>query len=155
MSRQAQVLSKGEIEKRVPVWNALSDLFLDTELDETTHQYIAKVVVESGYSAQQVHDILWREVFPAVGDNLRVVAGEWAGFNPDWLKDRILSIKARNARPLAGGLISVETLVKMTKHEWSLVCSYMPSEMSEPLLARCEEAYAPLRGNPKKWWRFW
>jgi len=150
------MLSESEIEKRLPVWNALSDLFLDTELDAITHKYIAKVVVESGYEPQEIHDILWQEVLPAAGDNLRIVAGEWAGFNPDWLKERILAVKAQDSFTLAdGGLISVDALIDITRQEWSKVCRYMPSSMSEPLLRACDEIPANKKIEQKKWWHLW
>ena len=68
-----------DVKKRAPLWVAYSELFLDTELTDTTHMYIANAVRKSGYSPQEAVDILWLEVFPALCNNLRVVAGEWAG----------------------------------------------------------------------------
>jgi hypothetical protein len=150
------MLTESEIEKRFPVWNVLSDLFLDTELDATTHKYIAKVIVESGYEPDEIHEILWREVLPAVGDNLRIVAGEWAGFNHEWLKDRILTVKAQDAFILAGdGLISVDALIDITKQEWVKVCSYMPSNFSEPLLGACKDIAINKEVKSKKRWHWW
>lgn len=76
---------------RAPVWSALSEFYLDTELDERDHQGIAEVLVQSGYSVDQLEEILYREVHPVLATNLLSVAGEWAGFDTEWLKDRILS----------------------------------------------------------------
>jgi hypothetical protein len=150
------MLSESEIEKRFPVWNALSDFFLDTELDEIAHKYIAKVVVDSGYEPQEIHNILWKEVLPAVGDNLRIVAGEWAGFNPEWLKERILSVIAQDSFTMAdGGLISVDALIDITQQEWEKVCSHMPSSISEPLLEACGEILSNKKVKSKKWWHLW
>lgn len=150
------MLSESELMQRVPVWNALSDLFLDTELSDTTHRSIAKVVTESGFEAQEIHDILWKEVLPAVGDNLRVVAGEWAGFDPEWLKERILSVRANASTTLSHvGLISVNDLVNITKEEWEKVCGYMPSDLAESLLKRCDVHLMTKELKPQKWWRFW
>ncbi len=123
------MLSESEIEKRFPVWDALSELFLDTELDETSHKYIARVILESGFTPAEIHQILWNEVFPGVGDNLRSVAGEWAGFNPEWLKSRILFVISQDAPSLAaGGIISVKSLIEITKQEWLKVCNYLPDD---------------------------
>lgn len=123
------MLSETEIERRFPVWDTLSELFLDTELDETSHKYIARVILESGFTPEEIHHILWHEVFPSVGDNLRSVAGEWAGFNPEWLKSRILFVISQDKPSLAaGGIISVKSLIEITKQEWLKVCCYLPND---------------------------
>ena len=77
------------IENRLPVWEALSEFFLDTELDDTDYQRIAEVLVLSTYSIQETEDILRFEVYPVLIWNLRSMAGEWAGFNRDWLREMI------------------------------------------------------------------
>ena len=77
------------IEDRLPVWEALSEFFLDTELDDTDDQRIAEVLVLSTYSIQETEEILRFEVYPVLIWNLRSVAGEWAGFNRDWLREMI------------------------------------------------------------------
>jgi hypothetical protein len=79
-----------EIDRRRPVWLALSDLFLDTELQDSNHQYIARILAESGYADEELESILYREVFPVCIGNLMSLAGEWAGFPLEWLEERIL-----------------------------------------------------------------
>lgn len=74
---------------RVKIWQALSTLFLDTEADDTTFSYIARVVLETGYSRQEVHHILWGEIFPVLKSNLRSIAGEWAGWPDEWLVEHL------------------------------------------------------------------
>jgi hypothetical protein len=39
-----------EVERRRPVWDALSSFFLDTEIDEDQHREIAQTIVSSDYS---------------------------------------------------------------------------------------------------------
>ena len=51
-----------ELERRRPVWAALSDLFLDTELEAADHQRIAHVLAASGYPESELERILCREV---------------------------------------------------------------------------------------------
>ncbi len=144
------MLSESYIKKRLPVWEALSDLFLDTEVDEIAHKYIARVIIESGFKQEEIHNILWKEVFPAVGDNLRCVAGEWAGFDSEWLKERILSVIQEQPSLSSYGIISVEAVVDITKEEWSKVCSYLPKDFSERLLSASSEVSAN-----RKWWQLW
>lgn len=66
-----------EIERRRPLWDALSDLFLDTET-RWDMPYCARACVASGYDDETLNRIFWCEVFPAAIDNLLTVAGEWA-----------------------------------------------------------------------------
>ena len=84
-----------DIQRRRPVWEALSDLFLDTELGEPHLRHIARVVAASGYTEAEVEEILYGEVFPVCIWNMRSVAGEWAGFDVDWLQGRILANAGR------------------------------------------------------------
>ncbi|UUQ65042.1 hypothetical protein NLK61_28305 [Pseudomonas fuscovaginae UPB0736] len=71
--------------RRLKLWQALSSLFLDTEIDDGTYDYIARTILETGYSPEEVHRILWGEVFPVLEANLRSVAGEWACWSDEWL----------------------------------------------------------------------
>lgn len=77
------VLTPEEIECRPPVLRAMSDLFLGTELRGFQYKFLARVVVEPGFPPREIHYISWKQVFPALADNLRVVAGEWAIFQDD------------------------------------------------------------------------
>ena len=88
--------SQNTIIKRKPLWAALSDLFLDTELQEFQLEYIAKIMKQSGYSVDKIHTILMHEVFPVCIANLHSIAGEWAGFDEDWLVETIVAAKPPN-----------------------------------------------------------
>ena len=76
-------------ERRVALWRALSELFLDTEPDTLTFDYVARVVLESGYRPEQVRQVLWAELYPVLAANLASVAGEWAGWSDAWLLEHI------------------------------------------------------------------
>ena len=84
------------LNNRKPLWIALSNLFLDTELQNYHFASIAKTMKESGYSLDEINDILMLEVFPVFIANLHSVAGEWAGFNEDWVVKTITSAKRPN-----------------------------------------------------------
>ncbi len=79
-----------------PLWMALSDLFLDTELDKKNLVYIAKTMHKSIYSLHEIKDILMLEVFPVCIANLHSVAGESAGFDENWLEETIIAAKRPN-----------------------------------------------------------
>lgn len=78
-----------DLEGRRPVWLALSDLFLDTDVN-LFRAGNARTLAASPYSLDALDAILREEVYPACSFNLREVAGEWAGFDADWLERRIL-----------------------------------------------------------------
>lgn len=78
--------------KRLPVWTALGELFLDTELTATDLQAIAKVLEQSPYDVTEVEHILRREVAPAFIGNLMAVAGQWV----PWTEDEVREIMNRS-----------------------------------------------------------
>lgn len=93
---------QGVDENRLKLWQALATLFLDTEITDSDFDYIARVVLETGYSSNEVRAILWGEVFPVLEANLRSVAGEWAGWTNAWLLEHLKVGKDLEVRPAAG-----------------------------------------------------
>lgn len=85
------------VDERMPVWSALSELFLDTELQEEDHQRIAQILSASPYSAKKLDEILRFEVTPVLKYNLSSIAGEWTGFDESWLREQL--VQRINARP--------------------------------------------------------
>ena len=84
------MLRQSDIDRRSPVWHALSQLFLDTELQRQDYESLAAPLRASGYSMQELHLILLDEVAPAFGQNLASVAGEWAGWSENTVRDLVL-----------------------------------------------------------------
>ncbi len=76
---------------RRPVWAALSCLYLDSDLTPDDLDHLVRVLAASPYSAVELEWILLTEVHPACVANLLAVAGVWAGFDADWLQDRIIA----------------------------------------------------------------
>ena len=74
-----------DIDKRKPVWAALSEFYLDTELMDEDHKRIAQVFRNSGFDLQAIKDMDTYEVFPLLQPNLLSVAGEWGMFDQEWL----------------------------------------------------------------------
>ena len=88
MSEVAAALDADGDDARVPVWRALSDLYLDTDVT-MFHEHIAETLADSPFSLDALHDILLEDVHPVLYGNLLIVAGEWAGFEDEWLLPRI------------------------------------------------------------------
>jgi hypothetical protein len=102
------VPTDAEIRERMPVWEAFAEFFLDQELRPPDEERIARALADSPYSLDQLDDILGAEVAPVCGPNLASPAGEWAGFDSEWLRQRLTSRFGR--RPTWGsGLLREST----------------------------------------------
>lgn len=77
------------IEERKPIWIALSDFYLDTELQDYDIKHIATAIRESPYTLEEVKEIDKQEIFPVLYSNLLYAAGAWTGFQEEWLIDKI------------------------------------------------------------------
>jgi hypothetical protein len=94
------VLSASEIESRLPVWHALSDLFLDTELQAEDYRRIGAALRASGFGREALRTILEDEVAPAFMFNLLDLAGEWLSWDPDEVREIMLrQLRSGAGRP--------------------------------------------------------
>ena len=76
---------------RRETWEALSTLFLDTDTS-LLRAYRSTKLAESPHSLEELDRILRDEVAPVcLRHQISTIAGEWAGFDPDWLETSILS----------------------------------------------------------------
>ena len=67
---------------RLPVWEALSELWLDTEMTDSAAHWVVRTVLASPYSVDEAEAIHWHEVAPAVYFNALVIpGGVWTGFD--------------------------------------------------------------------------
>lgn len=89
--------AEADLDRRRRVWEVLSELYLDTELDDRDNERIAAVLVASGYSVGQLEEILYREIHPVLRANLLSVAGEWTGFDLSWIEEQILRRRPRRS----------------------------------------------------------
>jgi len=104
-----------ELERRRRVWEALSDMFLDTE----TRWYFPRIALElvrSGYSREELDRIFRNERVPECGPNLLSVAGEWAVLP----LDETALLKRAEHRTL-GDRLNSALLTPFLANEWSAV----------------------------------
>lgn len=97
-----------DLPNRRVAWNALSDLYLDTDV-ALSRQWRAESLASLPYSIDEIEWILVREVQPIVRWNLYSVAGEWAGFDGEWLEAEILRLLRSRQRwpsPFRGRRVS-------------------------------------------------
>lgn len=86
-----------DITQRRPVWVALSEFYLDTELQDEDFKWIAGVLLKSPYSLEEVKAIDRYEIFPVLQFNMLVPAGVWEGFEEALLVERITAHLARRS----------------------------------------------------------
>ncbi|UHQ24718.1 hypothetical protein LVB77_08540 [Lysobacter sp. 5GHs7-4] len=88
-----------DLADRAPVWDAMQYFWMDTDPAQVLAG-AARTCAGSNYSLDELEAIYWNEVRPAVAFNLRAgPAPEWAGFELEWLTQRILA-KSRYGRGL-------------------------------------------------------
>jgi hypothetical protein len=88
-----------DIEDRKPIWDLMQYFWMDTDPNILLPK-IVEVCVNSKYSLGDIEAIFWNEVYPAVSFNMLLFpAPEWAGFEINWLVERILK-KNRYGRRL-------------------------------------------------------
>jgi hypothetical protein len=107
---------RDDIERRLPVWCALSDLFLDTEQTDEEYGWIARKLNESGYNRAELRRILDEEVAPAFAFNLFDILGHWGG----WTEEQVLDLVTRTQAEWAAFSLAKRTLVRShLDEEWA------------------------------------
>lgn len=106
------LFTPAQLSARRPVWDALGNLFLDTDT-RATLPLIACRLAESGLDEAALNEIWREEVTPALLFNLSLVAGEWAYFDLDFLERRI--VRRRTIRQRLGRW----SLSKLMQRVWS------------------------------------
>jgi len=86
-------LSDAEVERRWPLWIALSETFLDIELNDGRYRHIAEAITDSGFSEDEAFVIYREDVAPAFAINLLSVAGEWTGWSEEYIRERVLEAR--------------------------------------------------------------
>jgi len=114
------------IAERVPAWTALSELFLDTELDEGDLSHIAERLRESPYGRVEIERILRDEVAPAFGPNLASVAGEWIPWTPDEVREIMIRSLQRPRFARWFARLTAPFRWRMIDHDWARIAAMLP-----------------------------
>lgn len=92
-----QAAAHGAEIHRVQVWDALSELFLDSYRTPEELSKLDDILADSPFSFRELGHILFCEVGPVCFPNtLMFVGGEGMGFSPDWLIERCLARQKAN-----------------------------------------------------------
>lgn len=86
-----------DIENKKAIWFTISDLYLDSELDDFDFKRIALDIYNSSFSIKKVIEIDKYDVFPVLIYNLLSVAGIWGSFEKESLNNAIIkNLEYRN-----------------------------------------------------------
>ena len=84
----ATPLTPEQIAQRLPLWCAFADLFLDTDVSRS-YSYIRQTMQASDFTNDELWYILSKEVTPAFWFNMNLVAGQWAGWDYEFVREQV------------------------------------------------------------------
>ncbi len=124
-------ISEDEMRRRLPVWIALSDLYLDNETQPYEYKHMARVCCASGYAREELRSILFDEVGPVFGHNLLQTAGQWGGWPADVVEG---AMRRQVERPKTFPWLRRGFLTRYTADQWAVLASWLdkPREELEP-----------------------
>lgn len=88
MSGRPSPFTAADIERRLLLWIALANLYLDT-MDDAFVPEIIEAAHAGNFTRDEVETILKWEIRPALYFNYLNPAGAWVGWDADWLVKRI------------------------------------------------------------------
>jgi hypothetical protein len=131
------MLDEQHIQARLPLWQAVSDLWLDTQLSDEDMEVIARVMDESGLTIEELWRVYSYEVAPVVYRNAYSFAGEWVGFDPDWLRTEIvrnLRDRPRRTRFWTWFPITRSLMLSQTDDDWKKLVAIVRRRRNERLV---------------------
>lgn len=90
-----------QLPQRHLAWQALSDLYLDSELGDEDFRRLAVVLMASGFTWPEILEINYDEVGPALSANLFNYVGQWGAWPEPALSELLIArYTGRQARLL-------------------------------------------------------
>lgn len=124
---QPASLSDDEIERRLPVWVILSELFLDTSFDGADYDRMADQLERSSFPVAEIERILREDVSPAFSWNLLQAAGEWAGWHEDDVRKIVASSVKRRSTPGMTALFKKLITPRIIPSDWTEIARRIES----------------------------
>ena len=117
------------LERRAPVWEALSELFVGKELQDYDYAGIASTLRLSGYSLEELARVLREEVAPVFSRNLSPLAiPEMEGWARDTVVTEIqayLDRERTNLSRILMRLTASKTLPAVASDRWQRIRSLL------------------------------
>ncbi|OGW29698.1 MAG: hypothetical protein A2X56_06305 [Nitrospirae bacterium GWC2_57_13] len=113
-----------ELDERLPVWRAISRLWLAQVLVERDLQDLAWILARSRFDWQELERICVYEVAPVVHENLRREEGIWRVFDAVWLISAIEQ-NMQQACYQQDALRQREYMMELVARDWDRVKQYV------------------------------
>lgn len=106
---------------------AISELFLDTDLDQDDFVRLGDMLKASRLTVDELDRIYYKELAPLLYGNLETTAGEWSGFDPEWLEREISKQNRQRAIEKIPILNTVWRywITRTTREEWQKLRSQL------------------------------
>lgn len=89
------VWTEEEIARRLPVWEAFTEFFRDSQLQDFEYRYMVERLQQSGFTVAELETILRQEVMPVFIVNCWAGAGNWTGWDTGYIRDSITAYAAK------------------------------------------------------------
>jgi len=122
--------SEAEIADRLPLWAALSALFLDTEHDQTSLARSAESIAATGCGAREAAKVLDHDVAPALYPNLLSVAGEWTFWTDDEVRAAVMQHLGRGTLRRWMARARACTVRQAYASDWKAIAAMLDQEAS-------------------------
>lgn len=110
---------------------ALSELFLDTALDEDDFEKLCRTLLDCDLSIAELERIYCDELAPILHINLKIPAGEWSGFDLDWLESEIRKRSSRWRIPFFTALRR-RWILRETRPDWERLKRLLEAQPTPP-----------------------
>lgn len=117
------------LERRAPIWEALSELFVGKELQDYDYAGIAETLRVSDYSLDELENVLREEVAPVFRSNLSaLVLPEMEGWTQDTVVNEIrtyLDREKTSLQRMLARLVTSRALPEVAAKRWLQIRSLL------------------------------
>ncbi|MDE1463709.1 DUF7079 family protein [Spartinivicinus poritis] len=89
-------MQNNQLEQYKIAWSIISELFLDNQLRVLDLKHIANELFKTSFTEKELNEMYYYDVAPICFMNLQNVAGEWEGFDKEWLFSEIQKNRNKN-----------------------------------------------------------
>ena len=121
----AGLFTESDLEQRLPVWMALSELFLDTTFTLGELKFIAQRLAQSPFPLEEIEGMFLYEIAPVLNQNLRgKKAGEQKRFDPQKVRDAVLAHLEKGGHKQMSNEAQAQ-MIELVEEDWDEVKNFV------------------------------